>query len=63
MHYERLTKFSQLHTLRSVAVVKEDLQRMFVEMFVACFKVHSELLCTGSRKITEVFSQYSRSAV
>jgi hypothetical protein len=54
---------SQIHTLHSVAVVKDDLERMLVEMFVACFKVHSELLRTGPRKTTEVFSQHSRSAV
>jgi hypothetical protein len=44
-----LTTFSQLHTLHSVAVVN-DLERLLVEMFVVCFKVHSELSCTGLRK-------------
>ena len=55
-----LAKFSQLHNLRSVAVVKDDFERMLVEMFVACFTAHSELLCTGPRKTSEGFSQYSR---
>jgi hypothetical protein len=67
MHYGNfficLITFSQLPTLRSVVVVNDDLLRTFVEMFVACFKVHSELLCTVPRKITEGLSQYSRSAI